>query len=697
MALSNTTNTTLTTFAQILGAQAVGDEMDSRMGFTWNGGSNIARFKSNKPVAALLALSQKMVLSDEGRKAKALPDSEVILFNQLFDSYISTITSLSDVERRKWIDLLFRFVFYVRNLRGVGKRYKLGFQYLMDKCITHYPEIVGLCFHLIPLYGCFRDLNSLIIRLNTRPLIKYRAVMVYVNALTKDLSVALNTDYHSLSHSDLKDRVETLNAKLKTLTVADLKQFLTGKTFSLAAKYIPNTGKKDDEIRPLIVDWLLFGGKLSDLSISNVELFKRRSNFGDRLLRKICTLLRQCIRIVEHNMCGSTTRTWADIDLAITPSGATTKYTTAFSNEMCARDRYGPMQLKYANTGDRYPNDPDRVACRTATLVAAAEGKLKGAQTDILKFSHLVWSYIEEGSPAGYSNDYNNSFHLSSKLTSATRQVVAAQWLDLEAKIKAAIDDVWTARQVAYREACEAGEHPPKPVDPRAILWVVDNSGSMFSYNVGADAIGLGVLGSRMSLIPNVFITFSEKPTVVKIPPGGDVFTWFLAVANTHWGGSTNMEATYKLCLDLIVRSGMTGQEFSIGVLTDGQFNSMLHLPRVSRGHCSPRNFQKTILTAMGKDFKQAKVTLPRLIFWNLNCDSPGFPADSDTPGVQLVAGRSQTLMLSVFTSDFTYEVDPDTGEVRATVDPETSFLTTLSDPIFDPVSEAVYQSHFFM
>lgn len=693
MALSNTTtNTTFTAFAEILGAQAVGDDMDSRMGFTWNGGSNIARFKSNKPVAALLALSQKMVLSAEGRKAKVLPFSEILLFNELFDSYISSITSLSDVERHKWIDLLFRFVFYVRNLRGVGKRYKLGFQYLMDKCVTHYPEIVGLCFHLIPHYGCFRDLNSLIIRLNTHPLIQYRAVMVYVNALTKDLSVALNTDYHSLSHSDLKGGVETLNAKLKTLTVPELKQYLTGKTFTLAAKYIPNAGKKDDEIRHLIVDWLLFGGKLSDLSISNAELFKRRSNFGDRLLRKICTLLKQCIRIVEHNMCGSTTRTWADIDLAITPSGATTKYTCAFNNEKCARDRVGPMPLMYADTGDRHPHSVDRVACRNAIQIAAAEGKLKGAQTDILKFSHLVWSYV-----VGEYSLHGNSFHLSSKLTSATRQVLAAQWLDLETKINVAIDDVWTARQAAYREACEAGEHPPEPVDPRAILWVVDTSGSMFGCNVGADAIGLGVLGSRMSLIPGVFITFSDKPTVVKIPPGGDVFTWFLAVANTPWGGSTNMEATYKLCLDLIVQSGMTGQEFSIGVLTDGQFNSMLRLPRVSRGHCYPQNFQKTILQAMGKDFKQAKVTLPRLIFWNLNCDSPGFPADSDTPGVQLVAGRSQTLMLSVFTTDFTYEVDPDTGEVRATVDPETCFLTTLSDPIFDRVSEAVYQSHFFM
>ena len=170
------------------------------MGFTWNGGSNIARFKSNKPVAALLALSQKMVLSADGRKAKALPASEIMLFNQLFDSYISTITSLPDAKRVKWIDLLFRFVFYVRNLRGVGKRYKLGFQYLMDKCIALYPEIVVECFHLIPHYGCFRDLNSLILQLGSHYPIQHRAVMVYVEALTKDLSVALDTDCRSKDH-----------------------------------------------------------------------------------------------------------------------------------------------------------------------------------------------------------------------------------------------------------------------------------------------------------------------------------------------------------------------------------------------------------------------------------------------------------------------------------------------------------------
>ena len=82
-----------------------------------------------------------------------------------------------------------------------------------------------------------------------------------------------------------------------------------------------------------------------------------------------------------------------------------------------------------------------------------------------------------------------------------------------------------------------------------------------------------------------------------------------------------------------------------------------------------------------------------RTIFWNLNGNSPGFPALKDTPNVQLVAGFSQSLFKLILVGSYETEVDPVTGKVTMKVDPWATFLKAISDPSLIPVLEVLSAS----
>ena len=85
--------------------------------------------------------------------------------------------------------------------------------------------------------------------------------------------------------------------------------------------------------------------------------------------------------------------------------------------------------------------------------------------------------------------------------------------------------------------------------------------------------------------------------------------------------------------------------------------------------------------------FTNAGFGVPLVIYWNMANRSVGFPAQSFTTGVKLVAGFSQTVMVEVMTGDYSMVVDEETGAVKVGVTPLESFLKTMNSDSFDPVS----------
>ena len=119
-------------------------------------------------------------------------------------------------------------------------------------------------------------------------------------------------------------------------------------------------------------------------------------------------------------------------------------------------------------------------------------------------------------------------------------------------------------------------------------------------------------------------------------------------------------------------------------IVTDGQFNSMVNLEPHSRknlyGGRSDLTSFDTFQVRQEKAFTDAGFGVPLVVYWNMALGKPGFPVQSSTTGVKLVAGFSQTLMVEVMTGDYKTVIDETTGAVKLAVTPLESFLKTMSD-----------------
>ena len=87
------------------------------------------------------------------------------------------------------------------------------------------------------------------------------------------------------------------------------------------------------------------------------------------------------------------------------------------------------------------------------------------------------------------------------------------QWKKMVQFVNDLITQTLEKDKVLRQEAIDAGETPPEPIrDPRAVMPVVDVSGSMSNARVMHYAIAMGIVCSSISSIPGKLITFSENP-----------------------------------------------------------------------------------------------------------------------------------------------------------------------------------------
>lgn len=692
---TNTTTTTTTTLAGAFASTAKSSaEQALKTGVTWNGDINFGSLGDGFE-SEFLGLDQKMVTPQSCLKAAALDDSTRALFDAMFDRVVDSVCSKSDQERAKAFGLLFRYLFYVRSVRVAGKKSRLLFYYLFERLYQIFPQTCLSLLSLVPEYGYFGDLDQLIVRMDAYPDVVKAAEEVYLNHLNADCQLLWGKTLNAVT----KDDASVLNEKLKLMTSNEVRAFVGDRRFSLAAKWFKREGKKNSGHRKEILVSLYFpNGGITDLEASRDPsaraLAKRRLTYCQMVFRYVISSLSQCILVGETMMCEEEPyhRTWADIPLASAPAGFMTKYRKALANEKL-KEVPNESQLE---TGNRFVDRADRVQCRKNLLQTLIDGKLKGAAQDIDRLSKIVFDHLS----SGYYGTHGRK-SISKTLSPIERQVIAAQWKDLVSKVKEDVDKTVEAARV---EAAESGE---TWLEPRNVIPVVDTSGSMEGAKVQDKAVGLGILASHLSTMPGCLISFSERPEVFHLDMSGksDVFDHFLTIMNGPTGLSTNIDATYRVLLDMMVSTGVKETDFAMLFLTDGQFNSQVRLPPdesssgsrsysfgyiYGRPHESASDrFSKTFLDRLESAFKAKGYNLPRTVFWNLNAQSPGFPATSISRGVQLVSGYSQTLMLQVFTGDYEYEVQTD-GSVKVSVSPWESFLKALLHQGYDQVSQVV-------
>jgi hypothetical protein len=644
---------------------------------TDNGDLTFGEMGTDSPSSALLELDYKMVRpcksgSTHTKEMDKMPDDLKSVLDGRFQAFVDRTTSLPFVQQGKWWSLVFRYLFYLRNLRGEGKRERMLFYYFFEKVHAVFPKTAVALVTLVPDYGYFGDLDHLI----TLFLAKGEAGAEVVKAAITVYLQHLDADTLQVFGKPIKevtlDEAKALNTKLVSMSAKELSEQIKGKRLSLASKWFKREGKKESEHRNLVLARLY-----PETVVADAALRKKRIGYANMRFRHIISTLTQLLQVGEQMMCTDPTaaRNWADINMDHAPAGFVTKYRKALLNETMGT----VLTQSSIETGDRSTRE-DRVACRQNTLASILSGKLKGANQDLARLSEVIMSHITFPSSSSCARYGVTTATLSPTLSAGERSLINQQWDDMVKEVQKLIDEV-------TKEHADDSSY----IDPRSVIPVVDTSGSMTAATVQDKAIALGILAATLSTLPGCLISFSDKPQLFSLDTSGDIFSKFLAICRGPTGLTTNIDATYKVLLDLMVKKEVTKTDFALLILTDGQFDSSLVRFEGESLYGSALNlFEHVFIGRMEKAFQDKGYTLPRTIFWNLNGMTPGFPATETTKGVQLVSGFSQTLMKQVFTGEYKLVVDETKGSALISVDPWSGFVKAITSETFHPVLKVV-------
>ena len=183
------------------------------------------------------------------------------------------------------------------------------------------------------------------------------------------------------------------------------------------------------------------------------------------------------------------------------------------------------------------------------------------------------------------------------------------------------------------------------------VLPMIDTSYSMTTRVGGSTslscmdvAVSLGTYISQRTKgdFKNTFLTFNTTPTL-EVIKGNTLREQFSNVLGANWGGSTNIDAGFKLILDKAVANKVPQADMPkmLIILSDMQFNGA---DRNSSGY------------GMAKQaFKAAGYELPLIVFWNLAA-SGNVPVTMNKEGVCLVSGFSSAILKAVLGGDLNPE-----------------------------------------
>ena len=464
----------------------------------------------------------------------------------LIRKYINSINNNNKVEM---ICDLFVIMFEKRDCRG-GEGEKQLFLQLFDKLYTKYPDLISATLHLIPFYGSWLDLWK-IASMNNQ---------------------TLNHDIYRISSDQIrKDIVAMKESRDNDIT--------------LCAKWTPSEKTK-------------YYKKLCPNIDTYLKMIFPESTTLQKDYRQQIGLLREKIVVTEQLMCSGR---WADINPKRTPSVCTNKHRKAFLNLSLKEDATADNW----ETGNRFPNNADRVKCRQRWMQAVKEKVIKGAQLDPVTLVDGVICATDDSELALLNSQYES----------------------LLQKIRTKI-----AKSVANGN--DAMDN---------IIPMIDMSGSMSGLPMSA-AIGLGIMMSELCnpKYGNTIITFTDTCDVVHLDNTLPFHERVKFIRSLRVGYSTNFGLAMERVRDIVLEKKLSQDELpSICILSDMQMNQNNMF-----GYSATTDEKiKRMFENIGNTICNEPYTRPRTVHWNLRADVQGFPVEAHENNVQSITGYSASLL----------------------------------------------------
>jgi len=173
------------------------------------------------------------------------------------------------------------------------------------------------------------------------------------------------------------------------------------------------------------------------------------------------------------------------------------------------------------------------------------------------------------------------------------------------------------------------------------MIAMVDVSGSMDGDPMNV-AIALGLRISEKSVLGKRVMTFSSKPTWVKLDGYDDFISQVEVVKRADWGMNTNFYAALDLILNAIIENKMAAedvQDMVLVVLSDMQMDSGDSCNKQVLYDTMKAKYETAGIRVHGAPYKP-----PHILFWNLR-SSTGFPSLSNQPNASMMSGFSPALL----------------------------------------------------
>jgi len=376
--------------------------------------------------------------------------------------------------------------------------------------------------------------------------------------------------------------------------------------------------------------------------------------------RKLVAALNQAIRTTEVAM---SSNRWDEVRFGSVPSVCMMKHRKAFLNE---KVKGPPPTADQMETGNRHPEDEKRVACRkrlAQTLLDERCNKIKGRQL----FPHEITSKIGEINVSGME-----------------KLLFEKQWVDIRNSVIQAFE----------AKAASSQDSTSKVMNLGKIIPLSDVSGSMSGTPMEV-AIALGILTSELAApeFAHRIITFHESPSWVVLSSEMSLHDKVETVRRAPWGGSTNFENVLELILAVAKEGNLTPEQIpDLLVLSDMQFDEANHgNPWETQHQRIVRRFKETGIEVCGREWP-----CPTITYWNLRGNTVGFPAQADTPGVNMLSGFSPSLMTAILQGDDMGNSAVEEGGVesaKSTKNPYDTLRTVLDDASYDSVRAILKQS----
>jgi len=530
---------------------------------------------------------------------------------KLLDNVYFEIDSLDDQEEKfKAINNLIVFMF---NLRHVPQRSEYGrgerlisYWVFMD-LYKRYPDLMLLLLHELPNYGSYLDLTKiyeLAFREEQSQLknnLLNEIEKIFVVQLTLDESTLIKSNsssFDNFSEKDLKNRPK----------------------ISLCAKWFP---KENGAVNK-------YTGITNNVCrLMYPEKWKKNKYMALKCLRKMVSSLNKTIETTEVYMSNNE---FHKIKFQLVPGRCLNKFKKAWLDV----DKNG----KRKNPSNQYRSQAAKNYLEFLELAKSGKVSTKGRSL----FLHEIVSKV--------LNDYH-------KLSSEDIDLLNLQFSDHSKEIKL------KAKENNY----DLGEAIP----------VVDVSGSMHGDPMCA-AIGIGIVISENAhnSFKDYIITFDSNPMLIKLRYPSNIaeyemnfdthytstspykcLDWdpkrcgkeltpvekILVLSNCPWGGSTNIQKTFNLLID-IAKKGSCDLLKKLYILTDMQWDKIHgeNMFTTSYGE-QPQRGKMTSIDGL-KDLVSANnLSFPEIVCWNLRGNTRGYVTTADDKDVKMVSGFSLNML----------------------------------------------------